>query len=142
MPTRTVYTTAPNFEDPRISNLPKWAQELISAGELATRNVTYWREKTDEARQAMDQLKAEHAREKGVDEYDTWTTVHTEGDEEIRTGLGRGVPVHFGDATDVCETYSVTYRNGGLDIRTPQSSGLILKTADLASMVELRVEVP
>jgi hypothetical protein len=112
--------------DERIARLPQWAQQMIHDGDTAKQSVDYWRKQTDEARAEADRLRQEHARERGAEQYDTWTAADGHEVEEIRFGLGMAEPVYFGDSGDTCEEFRVTYRDHGLDI-SMESAGIIIK---------------
>jgi hypothetical protein len=117
------------FDDPRIGNLPKWAQEIIEHGRSAERSANYWNRQHEEACAELDRVRADHAREHGAAEYDTWvveTGTDAYSDTEIRFGLGTGRAVEFGDSSDICPMYTVIYKDGGLNITT-QGSGFALK---------------
>jgi hypothetical protein len=130
--------TASDFDDPRIGKLPVWAQELIHVGDIATRSVTHWRNRVDELSDKIDEMRVAHAAERGAVVYDTWTSEDGSDGSEVRTGLGVGIPVRFGDSADICETFTVTYRDGGLDIEV-QRSDYVLKSGSMRSPT-LRIE--
>jgi hypothetical protein len=127
-----------DFNDPRIAKLPMWAQEIIEAGRGARRNAAYWHEKYVEACDENIALKEAHAREHGAAEYDTWVTDDNDSDG-IHFGLGVGRPVDFGPPDDIVGAFTVTWRDGGLDIRS-QSSALTFKTSRHGDGPDLRVE--
>lgn len=124
-----IETATTKFDDPRIAKLPLWAQELMTQARIAERSAVYWNEKHEAKCAELDAVRAEHARKHGAAEYDTWVIEHgtdTYDDSEIRFGLGTGRTVMFGDSTDTCEMYTVTYKDGGLNI-TGQGGGFTLK---------------
>lgn len=105
-----------DFDDPRISKLPHWAQELINAGERATASRDRWRLRVDELTAQIDRMQAEYAAEHGAAVYDTWTTEEDSDGAEVHIGLGVGVPVRFGKPDDITGDFVVAYRDGGLDV--------------------------
>lgn len=108
-----------DYNDPRIEKLPGWARGLIQRGFEAERANSFWKAHAESAQAETDALRAEHARANGAEQFDTWVYDRRIVDEgETLFGLGVGRPVAFGDPSTGCGDWTVTYRDGGLDITT------------------------
>lgn len=133
--------TKMDWYDERISKLPKWAQEMIEAGAKAGQRSAYWQDKLREAEEKIVDMEREHARTHGAETYDTWIS---KGDldvtgEEIRFGLGVNQRVEFGDPSDEVGEFSVSYRDGGIDINS-SGGDLVLKPKRYGTPL-LRIEI-
>ena len=122
------YSSPPNFDDPRIATLPRWARELIGAGESAKTSAKFWNDKYDERGDELDALRNRYAQEHGAATYDTWVSEDLSDGEGVRFGLGKGRTVEFGNSDDVCGEFTVTYSDGVLHVGS-QSPGLTITTS-------------
>lgn len=115
-----------DYSDPRISKLPRWAQEVIEEGRKAQESARYWQGRYRDQVETTDALRARYAEENGAPEYDTWVSEDLqEAEAEVANqGLGTGRPVYFG--TDkTWATYTVRLEDGALDVQVESSNYLI-----------------
>ncbi len=113
----TMPMNQPDYDDPRIQKLPAWARELIEDGRKARKSADYWIGREEAKSKELDDLRRKYAAENGQEGSDTWVFEDLDGGEEARFGLGSGRPVCFAtDPTDLTPDFTVTFRDGGLDI--------------------------